>query len=81
MQSVLGEGSHAYNSEIHGECETSGQQNVYDDGAAFFTDVMSGGEQNLSTKLKDSRGLSVDTRFFARGYRAFSSEVRQTPLF
>ncbi|USP00557.1 BafA family autotransporter [Bartonella taylorii] len=69
-QIVLGDGSYAYNSEIHGEGETSGQQNVYDDGAAFFTDVMSGGEQNLSTWFGEVGGLAVDTRVFAGGLQS-----------
>ncbi|GAB5038044.1 BafA family autotransporter [Bartonella henselae] len=40
---------------------------MYDDGVALFTDVMSGGEQNLSTWLGDIGGLAVDTRVFAAG--------------
>ncbi len=69
-QIVLGDGSYAYNSEIHGEGKTSGQQNVYDDGAAFFTDVMSGGKQNLSTWFGEVGGLAVDTRVFAGGLQS-----------
>ncbi len=66
-QIVVGEGSYAYNSEIHAQGETSGQQNVYGEGAAFFTNVMSGGEQNLSKWLGDEGGLAVDTKVFAAG--------------
>ncbi|MBB5073630.1 autotransporter passenger strand-loop-strand repeat protein, partial [Bartonella callosciuri] len=66
-QSVLGEGSYAYNSEVHGQGETPGQQNVYDGGAAFFTDIMSGGEQNLKTWFGNEGGLAVDTKVFAAG--------------
>ncbi|EJF85662.1 BafA family autotransporter [Candidatus Bartonella washoeensis] len=66
-QSILGEDSYAYNTEIHGKGETLGQQNVYDGGAAFFTDVMSGGEQNIDTWFGDEGGLAVDTKVFAAG--------------
>ncbi|WP_019220453.1 pertactin-like passenger domain-containing protein, partial [Bartonella senegalensis] len=66
-QIVLGDDSYAYNSEVHGEGETSGQQNVYGDGAAFFTNVMSGGEQNLSKWLGDEGGLAVDTVVYKAG--------------
>ncbi|EJF98772.1 outer membrane autotransporter barrel domain-containing protein [Bartonella vinsonii subsp. arupensis Pm136co] len=66
-QIVLGEGSSAYNTEIHGKGETVGQQNVYDDGVAFFANVMSGGEQNLSTWLGDKGGVAVDTKVYAAG--------------
>ncbi len=66
-QIVFGEGSSAYNTEIHGKGETVGQQNVYDDGVAFVTNVMSGGEQNLSTWFGDKGGVAVDTKVFAAG--------------
>nr|WP_026501281.1 hypothetical protein [Bartonella vinsonii] len=66
-QIVLGEGSSAYNTEIHGKGETVGQQNVYDDGVTFVTNVMSGGEQNLSTWFGDKGGLAVNTNVFAAG--------------
>ncbi|MET3560241.1 autotransporter passenger strand-loop-strand repeat protein, partial [Bartonella japonica] len=67
-QIILGEGSYAYNSEIYGEGETLGQQNVYDGGAAFFTDVMSGGEQNIDRWFRDGEGgLAVDTKVFSGG--------------
>ncbi|GAA4659547.1 hypothetical protein GCM10023262_04080 [Bartonella pachyuromydis] len=66
-QIVVGDGSYAYNSEIHGEGETSGQQNVYGDGAAFFTNIMSGGEQNIDTWFGDIGGLAIDTKVFAAG--------------
>ncbi|GAA5103914.1 BafA family autotransporter [Bartonella jaculi] len=66
-QIVLGEGSYAYNSEIYGLGETSGQQNVYDDGAALLTDVMSGGEQNIGTWFGEVGGLAIDTIVCAAG--------------
>ncbi|WP_317993057.1 BafA family autotransporter [Bartonella gliris] len=66
-QIVVGEESYAYNSEIHGQGEMNGQQNVYEGGAAFFTNVMSGGEQNIDTWFGDTGGLAVDTRVFAAG--------------
>ncbi|KEC55487.1 hypothetical protein [Bartonella koehlerae] len=52
-QIVLGEGSYAYNSKIQSKGKTLGQQNVYDNGAAFFADVMSGEEQNFSAWFED----------------------------
>ncbi|WP_442864044.1 pertactin-like passenger domain-containing protein [Bartonella sp. 220B] len=66
-QIVLGEESSAYNTEIYGKGEAFGQQNVYDDGVAFFTNIMSGGEQNLSTWLGNKGGVAVDTKVFAAG--------------
>nr|WP_273759497.1 hypothetical protein [Bartonella sp. ML70XJBT.G] len=66
-QIVVGDGSYAYNSEIYGEGETSGQQNVYDDGVALFTNVMSGGERNIDTWFGEIGGLAIDTKVFAAG--------------
>ncbi|MET3589429.1 hypothetical protein ABID23_000511, partial [Bartonella silvatica] len=66
-QFILGEGSYAYNSEVYGQGETSGQQNVYDEAVALFTNVRSGGEQNLDTWLADTGGLAIDTKVFAAG--------------
>ncbi|WP_375696033.1 pertactin-like passenger domain-containing protein, partial [Bartonella sp. AC67GZZY] len=67
-------GSSAYNTTLYGQGDTPGQQNVYDDGMAVGTKVMSGGIQTLAKWFADdddfiqkSGGLAVNTEVFAGG--------------
>ncbi|WP_019223879.1 BafA family autotransporter [Bartonella rattaustraliani] len=67
-QTVFGEGSYAYNSKIYGEGNISGKQNIYDEGSALFTDVMSGGEQNIYyVRFGSEGGLAIDTKVYSAG--------------
>ncbi|WP_332060384.1 BafA family autotransporter [Bartonella sp. CB74] len=69
-QIVLGSGSYAHNTQVRGKKEMLGKQNVYNGGAAFFTNVMKGGIQNLGTQLggeSKEGGLAVDTKVFKGG--------------
>ncbi|WP_442894423.1 BafA family autotransporter [Bartonella sp. CB60] len=64
-QIVLGGGSYVHNTQIRGKKGMPGQQNVYDGGAAFLTDVMKGGIQSLGTWFGNESkegGLAVDTK-------------------
>ncbi|WP_375651545.1 BafA family autotransporter [Bartonella sp. LB28NMGDW] len=67
-------GSSTYNTTLYGQGDTPGQQNVYDDGMAVGTKVMSGGIQTLAKWFADddnfvqkSGGLAVNTEVFAGG--------------
>ncbi|WP_375654923.1 BafA family autotransporter [Bartonella sp. AA83SXKL] len=67
-------GSSAYNTTLYDQGDTPGQQNVYDDGMAVGTKVMSGGIQTLAKWFADdddfiqkSGGLAVNTEVFAGG--------------
>ncbi|WP_330167388.1 BafA family autotransporter [Bartonella grahamii] len=67
-------GSTAYNTTIYGQGDTLGQQNVYDDGLAVGTQVMSGGIQTLAKWFPDddnfaekAGGLAVNTEVFGGG--------------
>ncbi len=65
--------SSTYNTTLYGQGDTPGQQNVYDDGMAVRTKVMSGGIQTLAKWFADddfvqkSSGLAVNTEVFAGG--------------
>ncbi|WP_273754358.1 BafA family autotransporter [Bartonella sp. MM73XJBT.G] len=67
-------GSSAYDTIIYGQGDTPGQQNVYDDGMAVGTKVMSGGIQTLAKWFPDddnfaekAGGLAIKTEVFAGG--------------
>ncbi|EJF96218.1 BafA family autotransporter [Bartonella elizabethae] len=67
-------GSSAYDTIIYGQGDMLGQQNVYDDGMAVGTKVMSGGIQTLAKWFPDddnfaekTGGLAVNTEVFADG--------------
>ncbi|UNF39361.1 BafA family autotransporter [Bartonella krasnovii] len=67
-------GSNAYDTTIYGQGETPGQQNVYDDGMAVGTKVMSGGIQTLAKWFPSDDnfaekfgGLAVNTEVFEGG--------------
>nr|WP_256478123.1 BafA family autotransporter [Bartonella sp. B1099] len=68
------EGSSVYNTTVYGQGDTLGQQNVYDDGMAVGTKVMSGGIQTLSKWFpydnnfaEKAGGLAINTEVFAGG--------------
>ncbi|QEE11846.1 BafA family autotransporter [Bartonella krasnovii] len=67
-------GSSAYDTILYGQGETPGQQNVYDDGMAVETKVMSGGIQTLAKWFPDddnfaekAGGLAISTEVFEGG--------------
>ncbi|WP_254472692.1 BafA family autotransporter [Bartonella sp. B1098] len=67
-------GSSAYDTIIYGQGDIPGQQNVYDDGMAVRTKVMSGGIQTLAKWFPDddnfaekTGGLAINTEVFAGG--------------
>ncbi|WP_273783296.1 BafA family autotransporter [Bartonella sp. AU15XJBT] len=67
-------GSSAYDTIIYGQGDIPGQQNVYDDGMAVGTKVMSGGIQTLAKWFpgddnfaEKAGGLAVNTEIFAGG--------------
>ncbi|PIT70061.1 autotransporter outer membrane beta-barrel domain-containing protein [Bartonella tribocorum] len=67
-------GSSAYDTTIYGQGDILGQQNVYDDGMAVGTKVMSGGMQTLAKWFPDddnfvekAGGLAVNTEVFSEG--------------
>ncbi|WP_375692189.1 BafA family autotransporter [Bartonella sp. AP4SXKL] len=67
-------GSSAYNTTLYGQGDTPGQQNVYDDGMAVGTKVMSGGVQTLAKWFPNddnfaekAGGLAVNAEIFSEG--------------
>ncbi|WP_375668196.1 BafA family autotransporter [Bartonella sp. AP36NXGY] len=67
-------GSSAYNTILYGQGDTPGQQNVYDDGMAVGTKVMSGGIQTLAKWFPNddnfaekAGGLAVNAEIFSEG--------------
>ncbi|WP_375673758.1 BafA family autotransporter [Bartonella sp. AA18HLJMS] len=67
-------GSSAYNTTLYGQGDTLGQQNVYDDGMAVETKVMSGGVQTLAKWFPNddnfaekAGGLAVNAEIFSEG--------------
>ncbi|WP_375652277.1 BafA family autotransporter [Bartonella sp. AP19HLJMH] len=67
-------GSSAYNTTLYGQGDTLGQQNVYDDGMAVGTKVMSGGVQTLAKWFPNddnfaekAGGLAVNAEIFSEG--------------
>ncbi|WP_375645471.1 BafA family autotransporter [Bartonella sp. AA56HLJMS] len=67
-------GSSAYNTTLYGQGDTPGQQNVYDDGMAVETKVMSGGVQTLAKWFPNddnfaekAGGLAVNAEIFSEG--------------
>ncbi len=67
-------GSSVYDTTIHGQGDTLGQQNVYDDGMAVGTKVMRGGIQTLAKWFPNddnfaekTGGLAINTEVFAGG--------------
>ncbi len=67
-------GSSVYDTTIYSQGDTLGQQNVYDDGMAVGTKVMSGGIQTLAKWFPDddnfaekAGGLAINTEVFSEG--------------
>ncbi|CAK01241.1 BafA family autotransporter [Bartonella tribocorum] len=67
-------GSSVYDTTIHGQGDIPGQQNVYDDGMAVGTKVMSGGIQTLAKWFpgddnfaEKNGGLAINTEVFSEG--------------
>lgn len=61
-------GSSAYDTILYGQGETPGQQNVYDDGMAVETKVMSGGIQTLAKWFPDDDNFAEKSRWFSHKY-------------
>ncbi|WP_336279053.1 BafA family autotransporter [Bartonella sp. CB175] len=57
-----GRKSSAYNTKILGTDETRGQQNVYDGGQSWSTEVKKGGEQNLYKGSQKEGGFASGTK-------------------
>ncbi|WP_375695128.1 BafA family autotransporter [Bartonella sp. AC90GZZY] len=81
-------GSSAYDTTIYGQGDTLGQQNVYDDGMAVGTKVMSGGIQTLAKWFPDddnfaekAGGLAINTEVFSEGMqRVFAGGEAHTAI-
>ncbi|QEE09118.1 autotransporter outer membrane beta-barrel domain-containing protein [Bartonella kosoyi] len=81
-------GSSAYDTIIYSQGDTLGQQNVYDDGMAVRTKVMSGGIQTLAKWFPDddnfaekAGGLAINTEVFADGVqRVFAGGEANTVI-